>query len=139
MLARLFGGADPWSLAPLRIAVGVVFLVHGAQKLFIFGFGGVAGYLSQQGIAPAGFWAVVITLLEVFGGIAILIGFLIRWAAGLLAIEMLVAIVTVHLPKGFFVASGGYEFPLTLVGGCLTLLFAGAKKPSVDTCLPREI
>lgn len=138
MLARLVAGAEPWSLIPLRIVVGVVFLVHGAQKLFVFGFGGVAGFLGDLGIQPAPFWAVVITLLEVLGGIAILIGFLTRWAALLLAIEMVVAIFTVHVTKGFFAGEGGYEFPLTLVGGCVTFLLAGARAPSVDQRLPRE-
>jgi putative oxidoreductase len=54
-------------------------------------------------------------------------------------VDLLVAIVTVHLPKGFFMDKGGYEFPLTLLGACLTILLAGAKTPSVDRRLPREI
>jgi putative oxidoreductase len=139
MLARLVGGAEPWSLLPLRIVVGVVFLVHGSQKLLVFGLAGFAGYLGKLGIEPALFWSVVVTAVEFLGGIAVLVGLLTRWAALFLAVDLLVAIVTVHLPKGFFMDKGGYEFPLTLLGACLTILLAGAKTPSVDRRLPREI
>lgn len=139
MLARIFEKAEPWSLLPLRIVVGIIFIVHGGQKLFVFGFSGFAGFLVQQGIQPAMFWSVIVTLVEFLGGIAILIGFLTRWAALLLAVDMLVAVLAVHLKKGFFVSQGGYEFALLNLAACLTLLLAGAKKPSVDQALPKEL
>jgi len=139
MLARIFGKAEPWSLLPLRIVVGIIFIIHGGQKLFVFGFSGVAGFFGQIGIQPAMFWAVIVTLVEFLGGIAILVGFLTRWAALLIAIDMLVAILWVLLPKGFFASKGGYEFELLILAGCLTLLLAGAKRPSVDQTLPKEI
>jgi putative oxidoreductase len=110
MLARLVGAAEPWSLLPLRIVVGVVFLVHGGQKLFVFGLAGFAGYLGKLGLEPAPFWSVVVTAVEFLGGIAVLVGFLTRWAALFLAVDMLVAIFTVHLPKGFFVDKGDMSF-----------------------------
>jgi putative oxidoreductase len=139
MLARLLGGAEPWSLLPLRIVVGVVFLVHGGQKLFVLGLDGFAGFLGKLGIEPPLFWSVVVIAVELLGGIAVLAGFLTRWAALFLAVDMLVAIFTVHLPRGFFGDKGGYEFPLTLLGACLTILLAGAKAPSVDRRLSSEI
>jgi len=137
MLARIAGRAEPWSLLPLRVGVGIVFIVHGGQKLFLFGFPGVARFLSGLGFQPPMFWAVVVTLVEFFGGIAILAGFLTRWAAALIAIEMIVA-VRVSWARGFFSDKGGYELPLILLAACLTILLAGAKKPSVDQALPRE-
>lgn len=136
MLARIFGTVEPWSLLPLRVAVGVIFIAHGAQKLFAIGLPGVARFLGGLGFHPGMFWAVVVSLVEFLGGIAILAGFLTRWAALLIAIEMVVAILRVNLRRGFF--EPGLEFPLVLLGACLTLLLAGAKRLSVDRTLPGE-
>ncbi|MFQ5828591.1 MAG: DoxX family protein [Candidatus Methylomirabilia bacterium] len=131
MLGRLVAPLARLEILPLRVVVGVVFLVHGGQKLFVFGFSGFAGFLSQQGIEPAIFWSVVVTLVEFLGGIALVIGLLTRWAALLLAIDMLVAILVVHLAAGFFLPKGS-EFALTLLAACLTLLLAGSGPLAVD-------
>lgn len=132
MFARIFGQIEPWSLLPLRVVVGIVFLVHGGQKLFVGGVSGFAGFLSQQGMEPALVLAIVVTLVEILGGLAVVIGALTRGAALLLAVEMGVVIFKMKLPQGFFASQGGYEFELTLLGACLTLLLAGAKRPSLD-------
>ena len=138
MLARIFGTGEPWSLLPLRIAIGGIFIVHGSQKLFVFGFPGVARYLGHLGgFHPVMFWAVVLTLVELLGGIAILVGFMTRWAVLLITIEMVIAIDRVVWRTGFFTSSG-MEFNIVLIAACLTLLQAGAKRPSVDRALPKE-
>jgi putative oxidoreductase len=135
----MLGTAEPWSLLPLRIALGGIFIVHGSQKLLVFGFGGVARYLAHLGgFHPVMFWAVVLTLVELLGGMAILVGFMTRWAALLIAVEMVIAIDRVVWRTGFFVPPIGMEFNLALIGACLTLLAAGAKKPSVDRGLSKE-
>ena len=97
-LTRLQG----WGITVLRVVVGMVFLVHGGQKLFVFGFGGVAAFLGQVGIPAPGLAAVILTAVESLGGLALLLGLFTRWAAIPLAIVMLVAILTVHLKAGFF-------------------------------------
>ncbi len=131
MLARIFGPAEPWSLLPIRIGLGGIFLIHGSQKLFVFGIPGVAKYLGGLGFHPAMFWAVVLSLVEFLGGIAILVGFMTRWAVLLITIEMVIAIYRVVLRTGFFVPRG-VEFNVALIAACLTLLLAGARKPSID-------
>ena len=83
-----------WGMAPLRLAVGLVFLMHGGQKLFVFGVAGVAGFFGNLGIPAPMAAAVVVSLVEFLGGIALVLGFLTRWAALLLAINMLVAVLT---------------------------------------------
>lgn len=137
MLRRIVAPLGGWGLFPLRLVVGLVFLVHGGQKLFVFGLTGTAGFFGQIGIQPAGFWAVVVTFAELLGGLALILGFLTRYAALILAVNMLVAIVIFHLPKGFFLPQG-YEFALTLLGGNLTLLLTGPGPHALDKGLGWE-
>jgi putative oxidoreductase len=108
-----------WGITVLRLAVGIVFLAHGGQKLFVWGFGILA--------------AVVVTLVEFLGGLALVVGSFTRWAAALLAINMLVAILTVHLKGGFFLPAG-VEFALTLFAANVALVLLGSGEASVD-CL----
>ena len=121
----------------LRVVVGIVFLVHGRQKLFTFGFHGVAGMFAHMGIPLAAVSAVVVTLVEFFGGLALIVGLGTRIAAALLAIDMAGAILFVHGKNGFF-APMGYEFPLTLLASCLCLALAGAGSLSVDGILEKK-
>lgn len=121
-----------WGLTVLRVVVGLVFLVHGAQKLFVFGFGGVTGLLSGLGVPAPGLFAVVVTLVELVGGIALILGLFTRLAALALAVDMLVATLTVHLPNGFFAQDGGYEFTLLLLAAGVALAVAGPGEAALD-------
>ncbi len=118
-------------LALVRAIVGIVFLAHGSQKLFVFGFGGVAGFLGHLGIPLPAVSAVVVTLVEFLGGAALLVGLFTRYAAALLAIDMLVAVLGVHFKNGFFLPQG-YEYALTLLVVNVGLVLAGSGTPSVD-------
>ena len=116
--------AQQWGLTILRVFVGVVFVVHGYQKLFQFGIHGVAGMFGQFGIPLPLVSAVVVSLVEFVGGILLITGLATRIAAALNGIDMIVAIFAVHLKNGF---SGpmGFEHPFTLLGACICLLIAG--------------
>jgi putative oxidoreductase len=122
-------------LTVLRVVVGVVFLMHGWQKMFGFKIPGVTGFMTSLGIPMPGFFAVVVTLVELLGGIALILGVATRVAAVLLAINMTVAILKVHLPHGFFTQGGGFEFPLTLLAANICLALAGPGSLSVDNLL----
>ena len=124
-----------WGLTVLRVVVGLVFLVHGAQKLFVFGFGGVTGLLSGLGVPAPGLFAVVVTLVELVGGIALILGLFTRVVAPLLAVDMLVATLTVHLANGFFAQNGGYEFTLLLLAAAVALTIAGPGEAALDRIL----
>ncbi len=123
-----------WGPLPLRLVVGLVFLVHGGQKLFQFGIGGTAGFLGSLGVPAPTLAAVVVTAVELLGGLALILGAFARVAAVALAVDMLVAILLVHVTAGFFVPKG-YEFVLTLLGANLTLVITGAGAASVDAAL----
>lgn len=121
-------------LTILRVVVGAVFLAHGAQKLFTYHISGVAGMFGHIGIPLPGISAAVVTLVEFFGGIALVLGLVTRLAAALIAFDMLVAILAVHLKNGFFMPMG-YEYALTLLAANLCLVLAGAGCFSVDGLL----
>jgi len=76
---------------------------------------------------------------EFFGGLALLLGLAVRPASMLLAITMLVAIVTVHLPNGLFLTNSGYEFALALLGISIALLIQGAGRWSLDKLIVRNL
>ena len=126
-----------WGVVPLRAVVGVVFVVHGTQKLFGFGLAGTAGFLGSLGIPLPTVAAAVVIAVELLGGLALLLGAGTRIVAAALAADMLVAMLTVHAQGGFFVP-GGIEFVLTLFGACLALAGLGAGPWSVDEARRRE-
>ncbi len=126
-----------WGITVLRVVVGIVFLAHGGQKLFVWGFGGMAGFLGQVGIPAPMLAAVIVTLVEFLGGLALLLGLFTRWAAIPLAINMAVAILTVHLQAGFFLPNG-YEFALTLLAATVALSLLGSGEASVDRLLEKR-
>ena len=121
-------------LLVLRVVVGTVFAAHGAQKLFVFGFGGVTGAFAQMGAPLPGITGPMVALLEFFGGIALAVGLLTRLAGLGLAANMLGAIVLVHAAAGFF-APNGVEFVLTLMAGALAIAATGAGRYSLDHLL----
>ena len=118
------GSTQACGFTILRITVGIVFLIHGYQKLFHMGFHGVAGFFGHAGIPLPLISAVVVTLVEFIGGILLIAGIWTRIAAALLAVDMAVAILVVHLRHGFFNPTG-FEFPLTLLAATLCLALSG--------------
>ncbi|HEX6574820.1 MAG TPA: DoxX family protein [Gemmatimonadaceae bacterium] len=125
------------ALVILRVIVGSIFVAHGGQKLFVFGFDGVAGAFGQMGIPMADILGPFVALVEFFGGLALITGLLTRLASLGLLSTMIVAIFKVHLPNGFF-APSGVEFPLSLVGSTLLLALTGAGSWSIDSLIGRR-
>lgn len=125
------------ALALLRVVLGVIFVAHGGQKLFVFGVDGVAGGFEQIGIPLPAVTAIVVSLIEFVGGLAILAGVGTRIAAGSVAFVMAGAITFAHLPQGFF-NPGGVEFPLMLMTAALALVVAGSGSFSLDAQIARR-
>ena len=124
-------------LAILRVIIGAIFVAHGGQKLFVFGFDGVAGAFGQMGIPMAGILGPFVAFVEFFGGLALVSGLLTRLASLGLLSTMVVAILKVHLPNGFF-APNGIEFPLALIGGTALLALTGAGSWSIDSLIVKK-
>lgn len=126
----------------LRVPVGLIFVAHGAQKLFGW-FGGygltaTAGWLESIGIAPGLAFALLAGGAEFFGGLLLLLGLLTRPAALALAVTMVVAIFSVHIQNGFFMSNNGYEFALALLAATLALAVSGAGKLALDSMFNKK-
>ncbi len=124
-------------LTILRVIVGVVFIAHGAQKVFALGYGGTNQMFTHMGVPVHNVTTAIVMVVELLGGIALVLGIFTRIAAALLAIDMISAIAIVHLKNGFF-APRGIEFPLTLLAALLALLLAGPGTLALDHRLPRR-
>ena len=125
------------ALTLLRVIVGAIFIAHGAQKLFVFGFAGVAGGFAGMGVPMAGILGPFVALVEFLGGMALAVGLLTRLASLGLASTMVAAILLVHLKQGFF-NPGGIEFPLSLLGSTIVLMLTGAGDWSLDALIGRK-
>ncbi len=126
-----------WGMLPLRCVVALVFLMHGAQKVFSFGVPGVQDMLTKLGFPLPGVFAIVLIAIELLGGLAILFGFVSRLAGAILAAEMAIAILVARSAGGFFTPYG-FEFELTLMGACLTIAAVGAGGVSLDSIMERR-
>jgi putative oxidoreductase len=141
MLDRIL---DQWTGAVpvvVRLIAGVTFFMYGYQKLINWGLGRVTTMFTQLGYPLPGVFAVSVTMFELLGGIALVVGFRVRWVAILFGVQMLGALITVHLPHGFFYGPphhSGISNVLNLFGFALVLSIMGAGPLSVDRFLRRH-
>ena len=123
----------------LRLVIGGILFGHGAQK--VFGWWGGPGLnvwtqaMVRMRIRPARPWALISAFGEVGGGILLALGLLTPLACAAIASSMLVAIALVHLPKGFWVSKGGYEFNLSILAAVTALALIGPGNASLDAAL----
>ena len=138
---RLFNPATPRQLDAgltlLRVVTGITFMAHGGQKLFVYGFDGVAGGFAQMGVPFPGLIGPLVGFVEFLGGLALVAGLLTRLAGGGLTGVMLGAMILVHLQAGFFLPNG-YEFVLVLAASATTLAMTGAGRYSLDARISRR-
>ena len=123
----------------LRVVIGGILFGHGAQKVFgWWGGPGMAGWtqaMTRMRIRPPRAWALVSAFGELVGGLLVVLGLLTPVACAVIAASMLVAVALVHLPRGFWVSKGGYEFNLSILGGVAALALIGPGRVSVDSAL----
>ena len=138
----------PWAPLVIRLALGIIFIAHGGQKLFgLWGGAGLSATIEtfekNMGIPPP--LTVIAAAAELFGGIALVVGLLTRAASLSLGIVMVVAIFQAHLSHGFFInweqAPGrghGIEYNIALLSMCGALLISGPGKLSLDRLFGME-
>ena len=137
MLRRLTASSPSWVTLPLRLSLGVIFVAHGAQKVFgMFNGPGWARWTSMTEMAPFPFmrptwlWLGAAALGELVGGALLLLGLLTRVGAFLIVCVMLTAIIGKLWPA--FFAPAGMELALACLGSALALLIAGGGQLSAD-------
>ena len=146
MIGRLLATHDDAMLALLRLALGVVFFAHGAQKMLGwfggYGYGATMGAFTGMGIpAPLAFLAIS---AEFFGGLGLILGCLSRIAAFGITCNMIVAVSLVHRHFGFFMnwagtqKGEGFEYHILALAMLATVLVKGAGALSVDRLFSRH-
>jgi len=138
MFRKLIATSSVWFTLPIRLALGAVFIGHGAGKVLgSFGGPGLAKFTSGTAplsfMRPAWLWLGAAAIGELVGGILVILGLLTRVGAFLIFCTMLTAVAAVHWPKFFLPA--GIEFALSLLAMSLALLISGGGKASVDLTL----
>jgi putative oxidoreductase len=144
MIRKIFATDNSAATAILRLVLGVVFFVHGAQKTLGwfggYGFSGTMGFFTGAMHIPAPF-AFLAIAAEFFGGLGLIVGFLTRIAAFGIAVNMLVAIAKVHGGFGFFMnwdgkqKGEGFEYHLLVLAMTVFLMIRGAGAFSVDRAI----
>ncbi|KJY91720.1 oxidoreductase [Vibrio neptunius] len=132
-----------YSTLALRLPVGIIFMAHGAQKLFGwfggYGLEGTGQWMASIGLGPGVLMALLAGSAEFFGGLLILLGLLTRPASIALAFTMLVAIFSVHFKNGLFMSNNGYEFGLALMAASVSLALSGSGKAAIDQFIANKI
>lgn len=118
-----------------RVALGAIFAAHGYQKVVQFGMPGVTESFRGMGVPAAEIAGPFVAYAELIGGILLILGAFTSVVGLLLAAEMIVAALLVHLPMGVFVDNGGWELVGALGAGALLLAAVGAGRFSVDRVL----
>jgi len=131
-LAGFYASMMPITYTLVRIVVGIMFLVHVSAKFKAGPDAVAAGAMAHAGLQPALMFAYAAIILEAVGGAALVIGLFTRFFAAALAIEMAIALITVHLPKGYAAGAGGYEYVLLIGAVLFAIAIRGGGPYSVD-------
>ena len=140
MFRKLISTQNEYSLALARVVLGMVFFAHGAQKMLGWfgglGFSGTIGLFAKLGMP--GVVALFAIFVEFFGALSLLFGLLSRVAALAIIVEMIGAVLTIHIHNGFFMnwtgqqKGEGFEYHLITIALALLLVVQGAGALSID-------
>jgi putative oxidoreductase len=127
----------------LRLAVGLTLAAHGAQKLFGWfgspGLEAIGAGMEQLGFVPGRRNAFLAGLAETGGGLLLALGLLTPLAAAIVFAVMVVAGVSAHFQRGFFLMNGDYEYTLILAVSGLSLAFTGPGRLSLDSIVGLDV
>jgi putative oxidoreductase len=138
-LAGFYQTWTPIAGTLVRVVVGIMFLMHVSVK-FKFGAAAIAAnVMAKSGLEPALGFAYAAMALELIGGACLIVGLFTRFFAAALAIEMLIALIFYHLPKGYAAGGGGYEYVLLIGAVCFVIAMRGGGPYSVDRLIGKEL
>ena len=126
------GATRDVALLLARLLLGTIMFAHGYQKLMVDGLGRTTQGFESMSIPVAIFSAAFVTVVEVVGGVLVVLGALIPVVAACYLVVMVGAAVFVHIPNGIFVASGGWELVGVIAAVLLALAAAGSGRYGVD-------
>ena len=138
-LTGFYEGMLPVAVTFVRVIVGIMFLMHVWGKFNAGPTAVAANVFAKNGIEPALMWAYFIMFLEVVGGICLILGLFTRFFAAAFAIQMLIALLFVHLAKGYAAGAGGYEYVLLIGVVCFTIAIRGGGPYSLDRMIGKEL
>ncbi len=142
-ITKILATNNSYSALALRLPLGIIFVAHGAQKLFGwfggYGLEGTGQWMASIGLEPGVLLAALSGSAEFFGGLFLILGLLTRPSALVLAVTMVVAIFSVHISNGLFMSNNGYEFGLALLAGAVSLLISGGGRASADSVITNKI
>jgi putative oxidoreductase len=123
----------------IRVVIGLSFMAHGAQKLFGwfggYGLNGTGGWMESLGLKPGVTMALMAGLAELIGGLLFTLGLLTPLAAVMIAATMVMTIVKVHAPNGYWATQNGYELNLTLIAVVIGVAFIGPGQYALDAII----
>lgn len=124
-----------WGLLVARVILGVVLVAHGWQKFTEWGIAGTTASFQEMGVPAPPVSALIASIVELGGGVLLILGLFTTVVGVLVALNMLGAVLFVHAPNGVFVAGNGWE--LVAVIGVAALVFAliGAGRISLDALI----
>lgn len=148
MLKRLFETDDSWTQLIVRATLALVMFPHGAQKLFGwfggYGFSGTMGFFTDSMGIPA-VLAFLVILAESLGALALALGLVSRVAAGGIIAVMVGAVITTHLPNGFFMnwygsqGGEGFEYHLLAIALATAVVLRGPGRWALDRAVYRQL
>jgi len=138
-LAGFYEAMLPLATTLVRVIVGIMFVMHVMGKFNAGPAAVAANVMAKNGLEPAMAFAYAAMFLESVGGVCLIIGLFTRFFAAALAIEILIALLAVHLPKGYAAGGGGYEYVLLIGAVCFVIAIRGGGPCSVDRAIGKEL
>jgi len=138
-LAGFYESMLPVAATLVRVVVGVMFIMHVWGKFNAGAARIAAGFGNNYHLPAPELMAYIVMGLELVGGVCLIIGLFTRFFAAALAVEMGVAFLVVHLPKGYAAGAGGYEYVLLIGVALLAIAMRGGGPYSVDAKLGKEL
>ena len=137
-LAGFYGSFSEIAYTLMRVVIGYIMLMHGWGKINA-GAAGITAYMAKNGLEPGAAFAYAAMFLETVGAVCIILGLFTRFFAAAMAIEMAIAFIFVHGPKGFAAGQGGFEYVLLLGIVLFVIAIRGGGPYSADRVIGKEL